>query len=273
MTSSPSPSVAKRSRIGAVAKQLGVSPSTIRAWERMGLRCSVSSGPSAHRTYTPDGIKVLKRAVYLRRVQGLNAPAILEQLRREGAVDVRKGAAAPDTRSIGARLRALRLKTKKSLAEVAHANGISVGFLSNLERSQTGASIGILHRLVKFYGFNMLDFFSRTESPGPLVRAAERQSLQGGAGVRMDLLAWGDLVMEPHLFQIESGCGSEETYSHEGQEFLFVVSGGLTIALGDEVYELRKGDSFYFESKVPHRWNNAGKASAVVLWINTPPTF
>lgn len=260
-------------RIGVVAKQLGISPSMIRAWERLGLRFSPSSGAGAHRIYTPDDIKLLKRAIYLRRVQGLNAPAILEQLRRDGVLDAEDGKAASNTRSVGNRLRMLRLKHKKSLAEVAKANDISVGFLSNLERSQTGASIGIMHRLVHYYGSNILDFFSRTDSPGPLVRAGERQSLHGGVGVRMDLLAWGDIVMEPHLFHIESGRGSKETYSHEGQEFLFVIHGRLTITLGETVYELRKGDSFYFDSKLVHRWSNPGKSTTTVLWINTPPTF
>ena len=36
---------------------------------------------------------------------------------------------------------------------------------------------------------------------------------------------------------------------------------------------LRAGDSFYFESKTPHSWHNPGKKEAVILWINTPPTF
>jgi transcriptional regulator with XRE-family HTH domain len=263
----------KPARIGAVAKELGISASMIRAWERLGLRFSASPEAGGHRTYTPEDINVLKRAINMRRVRGLNALAILEELQRDGVLETQEDTTAVRSRSIGKRLRMLRLQRKLSLAEVARATGASVGFLSNLERSQTGASIGMMHRLAHFYGSNMLDFFNRAESPGPLVKAADRQSLHGSPGVRMDLLAWGDLVMEPHLFHIEGGSGSEDTYAHEGQEFLFVVAGQLKITLAETVYTLRKGDSFYFESKIVHRWVNPGKSVAVVLWVNTPPTF
>ena len=115
--------------------------------------------------------------------------------------------------------------------------------------------------------------FSRSASQGPLVRPSERQTLHGWEGVRMDLLAWGDTVMEPHLFHINPGCGSSEVYSHAGQEFLFVLAGQLTIMLDQATYKLSKGDSFYFESQVAHRWTNPGKSVSSVLWINTPPTF
>ena len=74
----------------------------------------------------------------------------------------------------------------------------------------------------------------------------------------MELLAWGNTVMEPHLFRIKPRAGSGESYAHEGEEFLFVLRGELKIALADEEYHLKRGDSFYFESATPHRWKNPG---------------
>ena len=89
----------------------------------------------------------------------------------------------------------------------------------------------------------------------------------------MDLLAWGNTVMEPHLFTISPGAGSGESYRHEGEEFLFICRGTLNISLDGEEYRLKSGDSFYFESSTPHMWCNSGKSQTVVLWVNTPPTF
>ncbi|MGI8742133.1 MAG: cupin domain-containing protein [Bryobacteraceae bacterium] len=57
------------------------------------------------------------------------------------------------------------------------------------------------------------------------------------------------------------------------KNFYFVTRGRLVIYLKDREFQLRSGDSFYFESKAPHRWINPGKTEAVILWINTPPTF
>jgi DNA-binding transcriptional MerR regulator len=255
-------------RIGAVARQLGISASMIRAWERLGLRREASK-VGAHRLYDDADVELLCRAVYLRRVQGLNAPAILAQLRREGLLGVKNQAQpSPKENLTGKHLRALRLARGESLAHVASAVDISIGFLSNLERSQTGVSLGIMHRLAHYYGTTLSAFYYESESPGPLIQKGEGRQLAAGDGVQMELLAWGKIIMEPHLFQIESGKGSSEYYTHHGEEFLYIISGRLDIKLGDQQYKLSKGDSFYFESKTPHSWLNPGKAQAVVLWIN-----
>jgi DNA-binding transcriptional MerR regulator/mannose-6-phosphate isomerase-like protein (cupin superfamily) len=258
-------------KIGEVAQLLRISASMIRAWEKLGL-IRPSRTDSAYRLYSQDDVRILRRAVYLRRVNGLNAPAILNQLRQEGML-AQGGNGAGEAPSIGPRLRNLRLQRGESLAMVAKALNLSVGFLSNLERSQSGVSVGISHKLAQHYGANILDFFNSTPSTGPLVRPRDRKVLQGGKGVTMELLAWGKITMEPHLFRVAPGAGSVEYYSHEGEEFLFVAKGRLNIFLEDKQYRLRTGDSFYFQSSSPHRWENPGETEALLLWINTPPTF
>jgi mannose-6-phosphate isomerase-like protein (cupin superfamily) len=167
----------------------------------------------------------------------------------------------------------LRTTRGLGLAEVASAAGISVGFLSALERSQTSASVGTLRRLARYYRTNILDFFDPTGANPRLVRPAKRKVLEAGAGVHMELLAWGNTAMEPHLFRIKPHAGSGGSYAHEGEEFLFVLRGELKIALADEEYHLKRGDSFYFESATPHRWFNPGTRETWLLWVNTPPTF
>ena len=61
---------------------------------------------------------------------------------------------------------------------------------------------------------------------------------------KMELLAWGNTVMEPHLFTIAPGAGSGDSYSHEGEEFLFVMRGALDIALEGQSHRLRAGRQF-----------------------------
>lgn len=267
-----SPKVGESLKVGAVAARLGVSASMVRSWEKLGLASPVRS-QSKYRLYTNEDLRVLRRAIYLRRVHGLNAPAILHQLKQEGLLNRRTEKPVDDQSSVGPRFRKLRLQRGESLATVAEAVGVSVGFLSNLERSQSGASIGIMHKLAQYYGLNILDLFNPIDGTGPLVRPQDRKSLEGGPGVHMELLASGKITMEPHLFRIAPGAGSGEFYSHEGEEFLFLVSGRLAIKLGEEEFQLQAGDSFYFTSKTQHQWFNPGKSETVVLWINTPPTF
>jgi len=257
-------------KIGDVARLVGVSPSVIRSWESLGLTRPRRTA-SKYRLYTAEDVKLLKRARFLRKVRGLNAPAIVQMLKRDGLVrPTPDGAAA---RAIGIRLRQLRNKRRLSLDQVAKAVGISLGFLSALERSHMSASVSTLRKLARFYKTNILDFFDPAESNSRVVPAEKRKVLEAGPGVRMELLAWGNTVMEPHLFRIAPQAGSGESYTHEGEEFLYVLQGELQISVEADEYRLKPGDSFYFESATPHRWRNPGRTETWVLWVNTPPTF
>lgn len=256
-------------KIGDVAKKVGVSPSVIRSWESLGLTRPRRT-ESKYRLYSNEDVKLLKRARFLRKVRGLNAPAILELLRREGKA---RPAADGNAGAIGAHLRQLRARRKLSLAHVAEAVGVSVGFLSALERSQMSGSVSTLRKLARFYKTNILDFFDANGNSSRQVRPSERKVLEAGPGVQMELLAWGNTVMEPHLFRIAPDSGSGEAYTHEGEEFIYVLRGDLEITLNSELFRLKPGDSFYFESSTPHHWKNPGVKETWVLWVNTPPTF
>ena len=241
----------------------------IRSWEKIGIIHPERTG-SQYRLYSKHDVKVLKRARFLSRVRGLNGPAIVELLKSQGLI---KSARQNGAGAMGIRLRQLRQSQKRSLAEVASAVGISVGFLSAIERSHMSASVGTLRKLARYYKLNILDFFDPAQANPHRVRPNERKRLHAGPGVQMELLAWGNTVMEPHLFTIAPGAGSGDSYAHDGEEFLYVLRGVLDIALEGKWHQLRPGDSFYFESSTPHTWRNAGKTETVVLWVNTPPTF
>jgi DNA-binding transcriptional MerR regulator len=142
-------------KIGDVARLVGVSPSVIRSWESLGLTRPRRTA-SKYRLYSAEDITLLKRARFLRRVRGLNAPAIVQTLKREGLVRPTPNGAAG---AIGIHLRQLRTKRALSLAQVARSVGISLGFLSALERSHMSASVSTLRKLARFYKTNILDFF------------------------------------------------------------------------------------------------------------------
>jgi len=266
---SNSPPAGGALRISEVAKRLGISSSALRAWEALGL-VTPQRTQSRYRLYKEEDVRLLQRALFLRRARGLNPAAIVHILKRQGVVSV----PAENTISPGARFRRLRQRRGLSLAQVAKATGVSVGFLSALERGQMSASIATLRRIARYYRTNILSFFEPANDNSRLVKPAERKILETTKGVRMELLAWGNTAMEPHLFRIKPGGSSGESYTHEGEEFLHVLRGQFEIWLNqDEHYLLETGDSLYFQSSTPHRWKNPGKKESWLLWINTPPTF
>jgi DNA-binding transcriptional MerR regulator/quercetin dioxygenase-like cupin family protein len=256
-------------RISEVARRVGISSSALRAWEALGL-VSPHRTQSRYRLYAEADVRLLQRAVFLRRARGLNPAAIVHVLKRQGVVS----APAESAPQPGRRFRRLRTRRGLSLAQVARATKVSVGFLSALERGQMRSSISTLRRIARFYGTNILSLFETAAENPRLVRASQRKILETTPGVRMELLAWGQTAMEPHLFRIKPGGGSGESYSHEGEEFLHILRGEFEIWLDSkEHYRLKPGDSLYFESSTPHRWRNPGRSEAWLLWVNTPPTF
>ena len=256
-------------RIGEVARRVGISSSALRAWEAMGL-VSPHRTESRYRLYAEADVRLLQRAVFLRRARGLNPAAIVHVLKRQGIVSAPAETAALP----GQRFRRLRTRRGLSLAQVARATKVSVGFLSALERGQMRSSISTLRRIARFYRTNILSLFETAAENPRLVRPGQRKILETTPGVRMELLAWGQTAMEPHLFRIKPGGGSGESYSHEGEEFLHILRGEFEIWLDSkEHYRLKPGDSLYFESSTPHRWKNPGKSETWLLWVNTPPTF
>jgi len=256
-------------RISEVARRVGISSSALRAWESLGL-VAPQRTRSRYRLYDVSDVRLLQRAIFLRRARGLNPAAIVHVLKRQGVVSV----PAESALSPGQRFRRLRQRSNLSLVEVARATGVSVGFLSALERGQMRASIATLTRIARYYRTNLLSFFGASKKNSRLVPPQERRILETTKGVRMELLAWGNKVMEPHLFRVKPGSGSGEPYTHEGEEFLHVIRGTFEIWIGsDEHYKLKPGDSLYFESSTPHRWCNPGSSESWLLWINTPPTF
>ena len=256
-------------RISEAAKRVGISSSALRAWETLGL-VTPQRTQSRYRLFSDEDVRLLKRALFLRRARGLNPAAIVHILKRQGVVSV----PAENAVSPGARFCRLRQRRGLSLAQVAKATGVSVGFLSALERGQMSASIATLRRIARYYRTNILSFFEPAKDNSRLVKPGNRKILETTKGVRMELLAWGNTAMEPHLFRVKPGGNSGESYTHEGEEFLHVLRGQFEIWLNhDERYVLTPGDSLYFQSSTPHRWRNPGKTESWLLWINTPPTF
>jgi DNA-binding transcriptional MerR regulator/quercetin dioxygenase-like cupin family protein len=257
-------------RIGEAARRVGVSPSALRLWERQGLIRPTRSGGGRYRLYSDADLAHLASVRRLLQVDRLNAPGIRRVLRE--AVG-----GGHDRRVDGRPLRRLRLRHGWSLRQASERTGLSVSFLSALERGITGASIATLQRLTAAYGTTIQELFG-TSGGGldRLVAARSRPVLRlGDRAVRIEQLAPGATQLEPQLFVLAPGATSDGAYAHDGEEFLYLLSGALTVWVGDdEEYTLTDaGDALTFPSILPHRWRNDASGETRLLWINTPPTF
>jgi DNA-binding transcriptional MerR regulator/quercetin dioxygenase-like cupin family protein len=257
--------------IGEAARRVGVSASALRLWERQGLVRPMRSR-SRYRLYSDADLDHLRGVRRLRQVDRLNAPGIRRVLRDT------VGAQHPDRRLDGRPLRRLRHELGLSLREAGERSGLSVSFLSAVERGVSGASIASLQRLAAAYGTTLQEMLGPPAGSlaARLVSADSRPVLRlGDPSLRIEQLARGATLLEPQLFALAPGASSEGAYAHEGEEFLYLLSGALTVWVGDdETYRLeRPGDALTFPSTLLHRWRNDARGETRLLWINTPPTF
>lgn len=257
--------------VGQTAKILGVSPSTLRLWENVGIITPARSN-GQYRLYSRELLEVLKRIKYLRDVKRLNLPGIKEILGT--SLDAPRRAAGSSPTEVGRKLREMRKRQGLGLAEAARRAKISAGFLSAIELSRANPSVATLQRLTAAYGTTVLDMYEVPRRPKRLVRPKQRSVLETASGIRMERLSVGARQLQSMLFHVPPGTGSDGAYSHEGEEFIYMLSGTLELWLDElECHTLREGDSFWFESRQGHRWFNPVKKDAVLLWVNTPPTF
>ena len=256
--------------IGEAARLTGVSPGVLRLWERERLiRPRRTAG--GHRLYSAADVARLRQVANLRRVDRLNASAIRREL---GAVDGASEALTTDgVQELGWRLRALRTERGWSLASVAQRSGLSISFLSAVERGQANPSVGNLFKLADAYGTTVPGLGpDRRPDRRSVVHPDERPRYvaDGGRVVIEDLIA-APGALEAQRIEVQPGGGSEEPYAHPGEEFVYVLAGHLAFWIDErERHRLRPGDSLAFRSTRPHRWRNEGDEPATVLWINVP---
>lgn len=257
--------------VGQTARILGISPSTLRLWESVGLVTPARSS-GRFRLYTPELLDVLKRIKYLHDVRRLNVPGIKEAMAQSLPAKANtNGRKIPD---FGPRLRKLRKGKEMSLAEAAEKAGVSAGFLSSVELSHAKPSVSTLSRLAGAYGTTVLELYNIPKQPDRIVRPEKRQSIQTQSGVRMALLSTGTKMLETMMMYVPPGTGSDGAYTHQGEDWIYMLKGELEIWLDEaECYVLNESESFWFESNRGHRWYNPGTKEAVAIWVNTPPTF
>ena len=74
-------------------------------------------------------------------------------------------------------------------------------------------------------------------------------------------------------FHYPVGAKVEEFYTHDGEECGMVLEGRFKGIIGDQEIILEPGDSIYYDSSIPHRWENAGETEVRAIWAITPPSF
>jgi transcriptional regulator with XRE-family HTH domain len=183
------------------------------------------------------------------------------------------------TKQIGEDIRALRKARRMTLQALADAVGRSLGWLSQIERGQTQPSVRDLGLIAETFGISISFFFrsaSRDEAErGLVLRAADRVPIGSTeSGLTEELLSptlAGSFEMIKSVFAPRSNSNGPVT-GRQREDGGVLVSGKLSLTIGDRAFNLNTGDSFQFAG-APYAWRNDHDEPAVIIWVVAPPVY
>lgn len=177
--------------------------------------------------------------------------------------------------SLAERLRGRRKALGLTLKEVADAAGLSVGFISQIERGLTAPSLSSLVTISKVLGTEISEFLEQPRSEASYTKHQRRKPYQiEGQELAYERISSSFPGQKLHsvIIHMPPGYRSEQI-SHEGEEMEFILQGSATSEFDGETVVLHAGDSVHYPSTRPHGlWNHTDKET-IILWVGTMNLF
>lgn len=182
--------------------------------------------------------------------------------------------------TIGARVKALRVSKKYTLKKLSEDVGLSIGFLSQLERGMSSIAIDSLSKIAEVFEVPLSSFFEHSDGTkqSPLLKSFDAVAEQISPEITHYILSNDPAGFEalPRLFVLMPAMDMGEerlTYNHEGEEFYYVLEGIVTATVDGQEYTLYPGDSMQINSTRDHNWCNRTNKVAKFIQVNTPNPF
>ena len=170
-------------------------------------------------------------------------------------------------------MKALRLASDLTQAELADRADLTKGFISQFENDQCSISVDSLADILDALGVSLREFFSDEDRTQVAFGPADRVSVEGKGAARFELLVPGSTnnIMDPILVELNPGEKLERFDPHPGEQFGYVLKGTLTLRLGKKEHKISGRHCFYFTADRPSQLLNNGKTAVKLLWLTTPP--
>ena len=182
-----------------------------------------------------------------------------------------------DSAKIGKRIQTYREKLAMSVEDLSERTSLPAGLINDFEEGHVSPAIGVMVKLSRALGQRVGTFTDDQIAKDPVItRSAQREegiashkeSPQGHYRYHSLGAGKADRHMEP-FFVIISPTTEREKSSHEGEEFVVVVSGEVELVYGNETYVLKEGDTMYYNSLVPHCLSAVGGDAKIYAVIFT----
>src|SRR5271156_1302070 len=175
--------------------------------------------------------------------------------------------------AFGANLKQHRLRKGWTLDDLAERSDLSKPFLSRLESGDRQASIAAVLTLCEVFELSMAEMFQTqvTFDSCLIVRKADAVPREAYGLTYVPLSNAEDLFnLRPIRVTVSPDRTGNEHFRHEGEEWIYVLSGQITLSLADERYDLDTGDAVHFDSRLPHRVIARSKKAPEILLVASP---
>lgn len=179
----------------------------------------------------------------------------------------------PSRKRLGGRLRRLRQLQKLTIEQVADATGLSMSFLSMLERGQADISLSRFRRLAEFYDISASELLREDGAgAGPtIVSPQDLQLIDRGVGVTYRLLSSDHYGVQVMLVTFEPGSSFRDALAHKGRDFGWVISGEVVLVYGDSEYTIAERQFVEYDGSQPHAFrNDSQERSEMIAFMNAP---
>ncbi len=178
-------------------------------------------------------------------------------------------------RLIGQKIRQLRKTNGLTQQELADRAELTKGFISQLESGQVSPSIITLFDLIECLGTTPSAFFKEADEEQLVYRTADyfEKTEESGTRIQWIVPSAQSNQMEPILVTLAPKSRLDMDAPHNGEEFGYVLSGRILLHHGERKYEIKAGESFYYEADRNHYLENPGARPARFIWVSTPPSF
>lgn len=160
---------------------------------------------------------------------------------------------------IGSRIKYIRKQQNRTQDEIALACGFTNSLLSKIENGKTMPPVATLMKIAEALGIKVSDLLEENPRQGTIFNPAD-QSRDAARWIRTDkgysFYAFAserrDKAFQPYLIFARKGEVKAHSFSHSGEEFIYMLSGIMKYKVGKVEYTLHPGDSIYFNSLDDH---------------------